>query len=177
MSRFLQWFNLLGILILAVLLAVQWQKNRQLNLDVEALEKTRLEQLQKIAERDNTIAGYVADLDDFRRRLTMSESQLKELDDKLSAMIRERNGLAAQREQLIAQRDQLKATLDKWIAAVAARDAAIKQAGEQVEKLTATRNEAVEKFNDLAGKYNVLVKDLNEARAKIAATRPAGTRQ
>ena len=34
MSRFLQWFNLFGILALAALCAVQWRANRRLNLDL-----------------------------------------------------------------------------------------------------------------------------------------------
>ena len=40
--------------------------------------------------------------------------------------------------------------------------------GERLQKLAGERNEAVARFNDLAGKYNGLVKDLNEARAKLA---------
>jgi hypothetical protein len=43
------------------------------------------------------------------------------------------------------------------MAAVAARDAALKQAGDQIRRLSSERNDAVQKFNDLAGKYNALV--------------------
>src|SRR5205814_2297683 len=137
-----------------------------LNLEVEALERTRQQQEQQIGERDRAIKGYTADLEEFRQRLTLAETQLKELDDKLGAMTRERNRLAAEREQLVKQRDELKTSVEKWTAAVGERDVALKKRGEEIQKLAAERNESVAKFNELAGKYNVLVKDLDKARAR-----------
>lgn len=175
MNRFIQIFNFLGILALATLCAIQWRTNRLLNLEGMRLEKTRLEQLAQIAERDRAIKGCTADLDEFRERLNLAESQLKELEGKLNVAIKERNQLAAQVTQLTAQRDQLKANLDKWIAAVAARDAVIKQSGEQLQMSVAERNEAVQKFNELAGKYNALVKDWNSGKTG-SATKPAEAR-
>jgi chromosome segregation ATPase len=159
MNRFLSYFNFAGVIALAILCAVQWRTNSLLNQEVDHLEKTRLEQTAKIAEQDQTIQGDVADLDDFRRRLMISESALKKSDDQLATA-------TTQRDRATAERDQLKAALDQWIAAVAARDAALKQAGQQLQKTAAERNDAVVKFNDLAGKYNAVVKDLNEARTK-----------
>ena len=166
MNRALQVLNFLGVVALALLCGVQWRINRRLNLDVDRLERIRLEQVSQLTERDSTIKGYVADLDDFRTRLTLAEFQLKELDEKLRVMTRERNRMATEVETLAAQRDQLKASLAQWQAAVAERDTALKTAGDQIQKLTADRNEAVTKFNDLAGKYNAIVKDLDKARAK-----------
>ena len=151
MRWFIQILNFLGVLALAGLCCVQWQTNRRVNFAAIDLEKTRLTQLAKIEEQEKTIKGYTADLDDFRRRLQLSESALKESEDKF-------NALAIQRDQLLAERDQLKAALAKWAAAVAERDATIKQAAAQIEKLAADRNDAVAKFNDLAEKYNALVK-------------------
>ena len=73
-----------------------------------------------------------------------------------------------------ADRDELKGALEKWIVAVAARDAALKQANEQIAKVVADRNTAVMQFNDLARKYNGIVKELNDERARErAATQPA----
>lgn len=170
MSRVLICLNLLGVMALAVLCAVQWRINQRVNLEAIALDKTRLEHVAKISEQERAIQGYSADLEELRGRLTLSEAQQKQTEEKLLAMTHERNQLAAQRDQLIAQRDQLKATLDKWIAAVAERDAALKQAGAEVQKIANERNDAVVKFNELAGKYNLLVKDLDEARAKLASS-------
>jgi chromosome segregation ATPase len=93
-------------------------------------------------------------LADVRQRLSLAEVDLKDAQDKLAASEQQCNGL-------IAQRDQLKTTLDKWEAAIADRDRALKQAGDQIQTLTADRNQAVQKFNDLADKYNAVVKQLN----------------
>ncbi len=159
MNRALTFINFVGILALAALCAVQWDTNRRVNLLAIDLEKTRLQQTDKIHEQGKTIKGYMADLDDFRQRLTLAESQLNDARQKLASVTNERN-------QLQADRDKLRKALDQWIAAVAARDEAIRHAGEQIEKLAADRNDAVHRFNDLAEKYNALVKDWNQAQGK-----------
>jgi chromosome segregation ATPase len=157
MNRFLQYFNFIGIVALAVLCAAQWRTNRRLNLEIFDLDKTRLDQLAKIAEEDKAIKGYVADLDELRQRLTLSEAALKESQEKFAVV-------ATERDKLVTERDALKTSLDKFTAALAERDAALKQAGEQIQKLAADRDEAVAKFNDLADKYNALVKDVEKAK-------------
>jgi septal ring factor EnvC (AmiA/AmiB activator) len=135
MNRIIQYLNLFGVLALAVLCAAQWQTNGQLNGDVNRLDKTRIDQAAKIADQDATLKQTTADLDDSRQRLSISESDLKDATAKLAA--------------ITAERDQLKANLQKWVAAVAARDDAIR-------KLSSDRDEAVKKYNDLVGKYNAL---------------------
>ncbi len=132
MTRYFQYFNFAGILILVALCCVQWRANRQVNLRAIGLEKIRLTQVQKISEQEKTIKGQAADLDDFRQRLELSEAALKESQQKF-------NALAIERDKLIAERNQLKTTLDTWKAAVAQRDAAIKQASEQIQKLATER--------------------------------------
>jgi septal ring factor EnvC (AmiA/AmiB activator) len=144
MNRMLQYLNLLGIAALVVLCCAQWSANRRLNLQAIALEKTRIEQSATISEQEKTIKGYVADLDDFRQRLELSEAAFKEVEQKLTT--------------ITAERDQLKTDLDKWIAAVAQRDVALKQADNQIEKIIAERNDAISKFNDLANRYNAMAK-------------------
>jgi chromosome segregation ATPase len=150
-NRFLQYFNLLGIGSLCLLCCLQWRNNRQLNLQINHLEQTGIELQRQVAIQAKTISGQTADLDDFRHRLELSEAALKESQDKFAA-------LAAQRDQLITERDQLKTALAQWTAAVAQRDAVIKAANEQIMKLTADRNDAIGKFNELANRYNGLVK-------------------
>ncbi len=68
----------------------------------------------------------------------------------------------------IAAHDQLKAALEQWVAAVAQRDDVIKQAGQQIQKLAGRRNDAMIKFNDLAGKYNGLVKQIEAAKVALS---------
>jgi chromosome segregation ATPase len=142
-NRFLLIFNFLGVAVLCVLCAVQWQTNSRLESDVEQLDKMRVEQSAKIAEQQITLKDDAIDLDDLRRRLSMSESELK--------------NVVIERDRVAAEGKQLKAALNKWMAAVAARDAAIRQAGDQILKLSNERNDAVQKFNELAGKYNAVV--------------------
>ena len=78
MIRILPYFNFLGVIGLAALCVVQWQNNRQLNLNNIALDQIRQNQANKLAENDRTIQGQAADLEEFRGRLTLSEAQLKE---------------------------------------------------------------------------------------------------
>ena len=132
MNRFFSIFNCLGVGVLAVLCVVQWKANSRLENNVEQLDKTRIEQSAKIAEQERTLKDDAADLEDLRQRLSMSESELK---------------------KAVAEAGRLKTALDKW-------KAALKQAGEQIQKLAGERNEAIQKFNDLADKYNALVKQM-----------------
>jgi len=129
--------NFLGVFVLAVLLCIQWRINSRLEADDLRLDQLRIEQSAKIADQDISLKQNAADLDDFRQRLSMSESSLK------SAII--------ERDKLAELVDQLKKMLDQWKAAVAARDQAIQQ-------LIAQRNDAITKFNALADKYNASVK-------------------
>lgn len=153
MNRFLQWFNLAGVLALAVLCVLQWRMNRQLNLDLNAAEKTRQQQAARLDEQEKRLKGGASDLDGFREQLTRATTSLKETETKLAALDR-------QVKQLTNERDQLKTSVTNWAAAVSARDAQLKQAGTDLKKLAEDRNAAVLKFNELAAKQNELVKEL-----------------
>ncbi|HZK79580.1 MAG TPA: hypothetical protein VFC46_00900 [Humisphaera sp.] len=157
--KFMGYFNMAGVMALAVLCAVQWQVNRRVNLQAIDLEKIRQEQVQKIAEQDRTIKGYIADLEDFRHRLEQSDAALRDAENKIAT-------LGAERDAAVAAHDQLKATLEKWVAAVKERDETLNKANDEIRKLAAERNDAIVKFNELAGKYNSAIKELNATRAK-----------
>jgi septal ring factor EnvC (AmiA/AmiB activator) len=144
MNRFFSLFNFVGVAVLCVLCCAQWNANTWLEANVEQLDQTRIEQSAKIAEQDKTLKDDAADLEDLRERLSMSESELKTT--------------IAERDRFAAEGKLLKAALDKWIAAVKERDAAIKQAGNLIQKLAGERNDAIVKYNDLADKYNAIVK-------------------
>lgn len=146
MNRFFSIFNFLGVAALCVLCAAQWQTNSRLEDNVMRLDQTRIEQSTKIADQERTLKDDAADLDDLRLRLSMSESELKTT--------------LAEHDHFAAEARQLKASLDQWIAAVKERDAALKKAGDLIQKLAVERNDAIARFNDLADKYNALVKQL-----------------
>jgi uncharacterized coiled-coil DUF342 family protein len=159
MNRLITYLNFLGVLVLAILCIIQWQANSQIDAQLGHVNQIRLDQAAKLTEQDATLNQNSSDLADLRQRLSLSESDLKEAGDKITAANQ-------QRDEMAAQRDQLKAALDKWVAACAARDQDLKQAAEQIQKLTADRDQAIQKFNDLADKYNGVVKQLNDARGK-----------
>ena len=161
MNRFLGYFNLFGVFALTLLSAAQWRTNSRLNLEEIELEKTRLEQVAKIAEQDKAIKGCAADLEEFRGRLTKADASLHDTESRLAATAAERDQLSEDRTRLAEERGRLRANLDHWIAAVTERDKALKQAGEDIQKLCADRNEAVTRFNELVGKYNAMVKAAN----------------
>jgi DNA repair exonuclease SbcCD ATPase subunit len=164
MNRLLSCFNLLGVGALAILCAVQWRANSRINLKAIELERIRIEQMGTIGDQQKLLKNNSVELDDLHDRLERAGVAIKEDEAKLAAG-------ALERKQLTAQRDQLITTLNEWRAAVAERDKTIRTAADEIQKLAASRNEAVGKFNDLAEKYNGVVKDLNEARAKLAAGR------
>ena len=148
MNRALHIVNSIGICIVVALCVTQWHHIAGINADRDRLELTRQAQAKLIDEQKKTIADQAADLDDFRKRLEMAEGQLKSLQQKLTVAE--------------SERDQLREALTKWKAAVAARDATIKQASEDIESLVGQRNTAIAQFNDVATKYNELIKKMSQ---------------
>jgi chromosome segregation ATPase len=161
MNRVLQVLNLVGVLALAALCVLQWRANRAVNLEATGLEKIRLDQAARLAEQEKSLKGLTADLDAFRDQLGATHENLRAAEAKVATLERDTR-------QLTAERDQLKAAVEKWAEAVAARDARLAELDRQVRQLAADRNDAVRQFNELAEKYNAVVKDLNEARARRA---------
>jgi chromosome segregation ATPase len=159
----MQILNLLGVAALAVLCGFQWRNDSLLNHRIIGLEEVKLQQIDKIASLELSLQEKSADLEDFRQRLKISEAT--EIDE--ARQLKESQARCAQLtvecDQLKGVRDQLKATLDKWIEAV-------KTDKEQIDKLVRERDAAIYKFNDLADKYNALVKEVD---VKSPQTRPA----
>ena len=166
MMRVVQWLNLLGVLALVVLCSQQWQVNRRLNLDNISLESLRIQQQTEIAEQSARIKADAADLDELRSKVMIDEAAIREAMLKITQLEQSLLVSETSRKQLAAERDALKSALAKWQTAVAQRDAALKDADQRLVKLLDDRNAAVLKFNDLATKYNDLVKQLDAARSK-----------
>lgn len=154
MNRILQYFNALGVFLLVLLCVSQWRTNRNLNLEVNRLEKLRLEQLGKSQEQIQEIQGCRGDLEAFREQLKQVHADLVGTRVKLKSS-------ETESAQLAAERDQLKQSVTNWVQAVAVRDSRLKEATDHIQKLAEERNEAVTKFNEIAEKYNGVVNDLN----------------
>jgi chromosome segregation ATPase len=155
MNLSLQIINFTGVLALAALCVIQWRANRQVNLEANALEKTRIEHVAKLEEQEKLISGLTVDLDSFREQLAHANVRANQAESKLAAS--ERTVL-----QLTTEGEQFKESVTNWANAVTARDEQLKIAAEQLQKLAADRNDALTKFNELAEKYNSAMKDLNE---------------
>ncbi|MBE7499492.1 MAG: hypothetical protein HS113_04135 [Verrucomicrobiales bacterium] len=162
MNRVLTWFNLLGVLVLAVLCVVQWRANRQLNLDLIQVERHRLEQTAAAERLAETTAGQASDLADLRGHLARAAQEGRDARDQLALLEREL-------DQSRAETDQIKSALTNWAAAVAARDDRLQQAAEQLRAAIQERNDTVTRFNELAGRYNRLVQDFDALQERLAS--------
>src|SRR5262245_27663996 len=103
----LQYFNLLGVVVLVLLCVAQWQHNRQLNLEVNRLEQRRLDHEAKLIEQEQTMRGLSADLAQFKEQFTQSGIELSDTRQKLHTA--ERQAL-----QLTVESDQLKSSITNW---------------------------------------------------------------
>lgn len=164
MNRTLQWLNLAGVLLLAGLCALQWQRNRALNLDLNRRTQTSLAQEQKLSEQARNVQGLTDDLARFKGQFTQARMDLTEAEQKLRA---EEQG----RRQLAAEGEQLRGRITNWSQAVSERDAQIKQANERILELGGKLNDSVLQFNQLATNCEAVVKELNEARRTNASAR------
>ena len=174
MTRALTAINLIGVLALAALCAVQWRGGNEMAHTIAGLQTTVRHQADTIDQQTKTLAENAADLDEFRQRLSASETLLKDVQRQLVVMTGDRDRVTAERDQLTAEVTALKSALDKWMAAVKAdeadikdrddaiksRDAVLHQANDQLQTLAAQRNDAVTKYNDLVNQYNALVKQV-----------------
>src|SRR2546430_8415838 len=149
----LHYINFFGVIVLAVLCAMQWQHDRMLNLDVNRLEKTRLEQATKLAEQEQAAKAAAADLAQFKEQFNKAHNELADALQRLRAAERQTN-------QLTVERDQLKVSVTSWAAAVTTRDERLKEANAEIRRLSDELNASIRKFNDLATNYNAAVKDL-----------------
>jgi septal ring factor EnvC (AmiA/AmiB activator) len=150
-NRILQAVNGVGVLLLVGLCALQWQDNRRLAADNNRLTQTTRDQAAKMADQDKTLAADAIDLADLRQQLGDSELKQKQAE---SARAR----VTAQRDQLSAQVAADQSALNSWKGAVAQRDQVIAQAAQQQQTLAHQRDDVIGRFNDLANRYNSLVK-------------------
>ncbi len=151
----LGWINLLGVLALAALCAVQWQRDRRLNLEINLLERGRLAQQEKISEQEKAAAGISADLARFKEQFKEAHTDANDA----RKTIRE---LEQKHDQFARERAQLKMSVTNWSAAVTARDKSLKEANEHLRDTTVRLNESILKFNELASNYNASVQRFND---------------
>jgi chromosome segregation ATPase len=167
--KFLAWFNLAGAVLLAALCVMQWSVNSKLNLRILAMEKTADDQTQTIARQQERITGLETDLNDFRIRVEQAEKTVRLDETQITELEHARDRLKSEKQMLAVNLAQAQDAIDAWMDAVDERDEALKKTGGELKKSIEDRNAIVMKFNDLAAKYATVVKDLDEARTRLAA--------
>ena len=155
----LHYVNLFGVVALAVLCVAQWHRDRELNLEVNRMEKVRFDHESKLAEQQQTLSGLNADLVEFKEQFATNQAELAKARQQLRTGERETR-------QLTGERDQLKSSVTNWAAAVTSRDQQLNEANGQVRKLANELNASIRKFNELGTNHNSIVKELNELRAR-----------
>ena len=151
----LSWINLVGVLLIAALCALQWQANRRMNLEVNRLEKERLAQQEKISEQEKAANGLNADLARFKEQFKEAHSDANEARHSLRK-------LESENAQLLRERDQLRISVTNWATAVSARDESLKEMHGRLRDTAARLNESILKFNELASNHNASIKRFNE---------------
>jgi septal ring factor EnvC (AmiA/AmiB activator) len=157
MNQLLKYLNFAGIIVLALLCAGQWKTNSRLEAALIALHQKSDDQAVTIAKQTETLKENAADLDDFRQRLSLAESRLRQAETDL---VKTRQ----QRDQLVAERDELTKLRERLLAAVAQRDQVLKEQTDVLSKqvqsihtLEDQRNQSINKYNELVARYNTLV--------------------
>ncbi len=160
MNRVLQWLNLFGVAALAALCLTQWQVNRRLHLELIRCEELRLELQGKLAKAEQASADRARDLASFRTHLARLSDEVQKSASSLDDADR-------QLRDAQAARDQLKSSVTNLAAAMAARDARLAEAADQLRGLLKERDDAVTRFNELAGRHNSLVEEWNALQARL----------
>jgi len=154
MNDRLKYVNLFGVLALAALCVVQWQRDRRLNLEISRLDQVRLQQAAKIDDQASVLKGLNEDLGQLKNSLATEQSLRSQAEQKLRPL-EEANA------QVTAERDQLKAALTNWVNAVAVRDERMKEANARIERLAAQLNTSIAKYNELVTNHNAAAKAPN----------------
>ncbi len=151
MNGQLKYWNLFGVLALSALCIAQWQRDRQLNLELGRLDQMRLQQAAKIDEQASQLKGLNEDLGQLKTSLVNEQSLRSEVEQKVASA-------ENTNQQLTLERDQLKAAITNWANAVAVRDERMKDANARIEQLAADLNTSIRKYNDLVTNRNAAVK-------------------
>lgn len=160
--------NLVGVVLLSGICALQWSDARQLRLRAEALEKERSELRISNEEREKALGNAKADLEQFRAQVTRDHEGRQAAEAGLSKA-------RADIRELSAERDRLNSALTAWREAVASRDERLMHAQESLAEVGQSRNAAIEQFNTLARSHREAVERLNAVIQELNRLRSNGT--
>ncbi|MBL9135386.1 MAG: hypothetical protein JNK85_05940 [Verrucomicrobiales bacterium] len=155
MNSRLQWVNLAGVVLLAVLSAWQWTRLRRAELDRRQLEQLRQEQEARLRDQSKRLEAQQGDLEFFRRHAADFGVTVRTNQARLATLERER-------ETLMTERDRAQSALTQWVTAVQERDRHLEREATKLRSVVEERNQLVERVNELAKRQNELVHELND---------------
>jgi chromosome segregation ATPase len=150
----LPWVNLAGVALLAALCTWQWMGHRRLELDRARLEGLRTRQEAQLEELTRQGVTQQADLEFFRQSVTWASLRSRTQEVQISTLERDL-------DLLRAERDGSKSSLSNWVSAVQERDERLEQAAAQLHRVVGERDALALRLNELAGRQNGLVEELN----------------
>ena len=155
----LPWVNFIGVFCLAGLCLAQWRRDRDLNHEVNRLQREAFAQAARLEQEAGSSRGLSADVQQIKARYDTAAAER----DRLGKRLRE---LERDLKQLTAERDRLSLSLSNWTAAVSLRDQRLKEAAAQIQRLGEELTTSVGRYNTLASNQNRVVKELQELRLR-----------
>ena len=157
MNRSLQYVNLLGVMLLTGLCVFQWKTDQSLHFELRRLDRTRVEQSEKIVEQQQEMEGLSRDIGIIKDQFTTIHSNFLNARKELAAT-------ELENARLKGEGEQLRSNNVAWKNAVALRDERLAETARQLLSVTEKANDSIRKFNDLATNYNAVVDQLNAFR-------------
>lgn len=184
MNRTWPVIGILSLVLLGGLAVVQWQKNRQLNVNLTGMETVYLNQKQTLTEQEASIGKLKQELAQAQREFASTQEDAKtararalSAEQKISQLTWDRDRLQAALTNSIAigieQARRLQETQTKLTTTqqrFAAAESQLAEAGTGIERLTAQLEAARLKFSQLTTNHDALVARYNSLTAHFNAT-------
>lgn len=135
--------NAIGCLLLAAVIVVQWNRERGLNQDLDAMMLDLGAAQEEVAELVNEKAQLQADIESLKESLALSKKAVDQREDLLDSSV-ERH------QKTVAELKAMQNQVDEWRAAIDQRDAQLKKMNAEMVLLRDKLDEAVKKLNEFA---------------------------
>lgn len=184
MNRTWPVIGILSLVLLGGLAVVQWQKNRQLNVNLTGIETVYLNQKQTLTEQEASIGKLKQELAQVQREFASAQEEAKtararalSAEQKIPQLTWDRDRLQAALTNSVAigieQAKRLQETQTKLTTTqqrFAAAESQLTEAGTGIERLTSQLEAARLKFSQLTTNHDALVARYNSLTAHFNAT-------
>lgn len=186
MNRAWPVIGIVSLVLLGGLAVVQWQKNRQLNVNLAGMETVYLNQKKTLTEQEESIGKLKQELAQSQHQFASAQAEAKTAwarllvaEQKIPQLTWERDRLQTaltnsvaigfeQARRLQETQTQLTTTKQRF----AAVEKELTESGEWIERLTTQLQTARLKFSQLTTNHDALVARYNSLTAHFNATSP-----